>query len=507
MPSENTKRIAKNTSMLYIRMFLTILVSLYTSRVVLNVLGVDDYGIYNVVGGMVTMFGFLNSSMAIAVQRYLSFEIGQYNWDRLHKIFSLSLLVHFVLAVIIAVVAEIIGYWILSSKLNIPPDRFSDAIWVFHASILACCANVIRVPYNAVIIAREKMNVYAYMSILEVCLNLAIVYILLIGDIDKLRLYAILTTGVTCIVTIGYVLYCRWQFQESRFVRYWNKSLFKELVSFAGGSALGEMSWVATLQGVNLVLNLFFGPAVNTARAISVQVTGAVSRFIISFQTAVNPQLIKYYAANEKEMMFELLFRSTNFSFFLMLFFSVPILLETEFILKLWLKIVPDYSVLFCRLAIINSLIDSFSNLLATAAKAYGKIWKYQIYVAFILFLNLPLSYIALKFGASPEYTFYVYGILSFLLLIVRLYLLHDMIGFPVWLFLRELSSNIWITLSSLLLPVTSYLFMAEGWGRFFAVFTLSIISVVLSVYFIGLKKNERAFFIDKVKSLLTYFK
>lgn len=503
MPSENTRRIAKNTAMLYIRMFLIMGVTLYTSRVVLNALGIEDFGIYNVVGGMVVMFNFLNSSMSIAVQRYLSFEIGCGNWDKLNRIFSLSLVIHVILAIIVIVLAGSVGYWLLNSQLNIPAGRLSAAFWVFYASILGCCAGIIRIPYNAVIIARERMNVYAYISILEVMLSLGVAYILFIANFDKLKLYAVLICVVNYIVTFCYWIYCRNKFTESRYKYYWDKSLFKELMSFAGWSTMGELSWVATLQGVNLVLNIFFSPVVNAARGISFQVTGAISRFISSFQMAVNPQIIKYYAANEREQMFFLLFRSTNFSFFLLLFFAVPVLMETEEILKLWLRNVPEYTVLFCRLAIINAMIDTLSNLLATAAKAYGKIRMYQMWVSLLLFANLPLSYIALKFGMAPESTFYIYGILSFLLLIMRTYLLHRMIYLPVIAFFKEILRLLPVTLAAIICPIILHFQLSAGIGRLLIVTVVSVVSVTTSVYFIGLKKNEKKFFSEKILNFI----
>ncbi len=502
MSSENTRRIAKNTAMLYIRMLLTMAVSLYTSRVVLNVLGVEDYGIYNVVGGIVVMFGFLNSSISIAVQRYLSFEIGRNNYVRLKQIFSLSLIVHLFLAVFIAALAELFGYWLLVNYLHIPEGSFDGAVWIFHFSIIACCMNILRVPYNAVIIAREKMDFYAYVSIAEVVMNLGVVYLLYIGNADKLKLYSMLVAGVACVITFLYAVYCRCRFEEARFRRYWNGSLFRELVGFAGWSAMGELAWAATQQGVNLVLNVFFNPVVNAARAISVQVSGAILRFVSSFQMAVNPQLIKYYAAGEKEAMFRLLFRSTSFSLFLFLFFAIPILIEMPLILRIWLKEVPEYTVLFCRMSVLNMMLDLFSNLLATLAKAYGKIRKYQTVVSFVLFLNLPLSYAVLKTGAAPVYVFYVYGILSVVLLVIRLWLLRRMVGLPVVRFLREIVAGIAVGLVAFILPACVHLKAGGSFGGLVAVCAAAFISIAICVYFLGLRPDEKEFVKRKIVSI-----
>lgn len=491
--------------MLYVRMLLTMLVSLYTSRIVLNTLGAEDYGIYNVVGGMVVMFNFLNTSMAIAVQRYLSFEIGQGNFDRLKNIFSLSLIIHIVLAIGIVIFAGAIGMWLIDSQLKIPVERLSATYWVFYLAIGSCCANVIRIPYNAVIIAREKMDIYAYMSILEVLLNLCVAYMLCIGNMDKLKLYAVLICIVSWVITFFYQIYCRRKYAEVRHNFYWDKPLFKELLSFAGWSALGEIAWVMTLQGVNLVLNIFFGPIVNAARGIAYQVTGAVNRFVASFQTAVNPQLIKYYAANDTQQMFVLLFRSTSFSYYLLLFFAIPILIETNEILRFWLKNVPEYTVVFCRLAVIGAMVDTLSNLLATAAKAYGKIRFYQIWVSFLLIANLPLSYIALKLGAEPEFTFYIYIFISLVLLFVRCYLLHRMITLPIFAFLKEVIRAVLVSWVAFILPMVVCYWLSEGLVRLVMVTIVSAISIVLSVYFIGLHSNEKQFFRKKLLNILKW--
>lgn len=497
--SENNKRIVKNTILLYIRMLLTMLISLYTSRIVLNALGIEDFGIYNVVGSLVIMFNFLSSSMSIAVQRYLSFEIGRENWSRLNHIFSLSLIIHVILAILIVLVAGGIGYWLIKTQLNIPQERLTASVWVFGFSILGCCANIIRIPYNAIIIARERMDLYAYISILEVILNLAVAYLLVVIVSDKLRLYAILVCFVNCIITWYYQIYCKMKFSESHYKSYWNKDLFRELMSFAGWSTMGELAWAATIQGGNLLLNVFFGPVVNTARGISYQVTGAINRFVASFQTAVNPQLIKYYSANDKDLMFFLLFRSTNFSFYLLLFFALPLIIETEEILRIWLNIIPEYTVLFCRLAVVNSLIDVLSNLLATAAKACGRIRIYQMNVSLLLFMNLPLSYLALKFDMSPQIVFYIYGIIAFFLLIVRVVLLHRMIQLPIMAFLRDILCVIPVTLIAVILPMFFHFEMSAGVIRLFVVTIISTLSVAIAVFFVGLKKDERRVIKEKI--------
>ncbi len=287
--TSNNKRIARNTLLLYFRMILLMVISLYTSRVVIEVLGVIDFGIFNVVGGLVAMLGALNGSMAIAVQRYLSFEIGKGSEEGIKRIFSMSIIAHVIISLLVFILAETVGCWFLENKINIPADRYDAAMWVFHCVVVACLFTIVQIPYNAIILAKEKMGAFAYISILEVILKLGIAFMLLIGNLDKLKLYGILTAATTILVTIVYRVYCIKKFQEARFKFIWDKKIIKELTSFAGWSMMGQLAWAFTGQGVNIILNIFFGPSVNAARGLSEQVNGAVSRFISNFQMAVNP--------------------------------------------------------------------------------------------------------------------------------------------------------------------------------------------------------------------------
>lgn len=493
---ENNKRIAKNTLLLYVRMLATMAISLYTSRIVLVTLGIEDFGIYNVVAGVVSVFLFLNNSMSISVQRYLSFDMGKCgnsSTSRLQQIFNIALIVHVIIALLVLVLSETIGLWFVETHLNIPANRMYAVRWVYQFSILTCLIAIIQVPYNAVIISNERMAIYAYLSILEVVLRLVIVYFLCVGDIDKLILYSILTFFVSFVIALSYWIYCKSRFKEVKFRFLWNKTLFAEILSFACWSSLGEIAWTCVQQGVNIVLNMFFGPVVNAARAVSVQVQSAVMRFVTNFQMAVNPQIIKRYAANEKDEMKSLLFRSTCFSYYLLLFISMPILIETSALLSLWLGVVPEYTVPFCRLMIIVSLIDTLSNLFSTVAKAYGKIRMYQIIVSSLLMLNLPFSYLLLAWGARPESTLVVYGLISVTLIFVRIYLLNKMIGLSLISFLREVMCDITkVTFLSVVISCLPLLLFSSGIYRMFfsLVFSLSVVSIV--VYFIGLHQSER---------------
>ena len=500
----SNKKIAKNTAMLYIRMLVIMAVSLYTSRVILEALGIIDMGIYNVVGSIVIFLAFINNSMSIAVQRFLTYDMGKNDEIALQSTFNTSVMIHILIACIIFVLAEAFGYFMLEDVLNIPVSRHAAAIFVFHISIITCCIGIIKVPFNALIIAYEQMNIFAYLSILEAIISLAIALTLSNSNCDRLKLYAILMMLSALIVTSTYIIYCRASFKDIKFKFIWEKSTFKKLMGFASWSAMGELAWGFTLQGVNLVLNIFFGPVVNTARGISYQVQSIVMRFVSSFQAAVNPQITKRYAAGEKDSMYTLVCRTTCFSYYLVLVLSLPLMLNIDFVLTLWLGKYPEETRIFCILILTNCLIDIISNLLASVAKAYGRIRNYQIAVSVTLAMNLPLSYIALKAGLPAYSTFFIYAFVSTLLLFVRLYLLREMIKFPVVSFIKNVVFPlIYITISILPLPLAAKYFMnSNSIINFVIISLISVISVSTGVYTLGLKKSEKRIVNNYIKKL-----
>ncbi len=506
--TDNNKRIAKNTLLLYFRMLLMMFVTLFTSRVVLDKLGVTDYGIYNVVGGVVAMLGFLNSSMSNAVQRYLSFEIGKNNEAGVNRIFNVSLFAHAGIAVFVFVVMEIVGVWYLNTHMNIPAERMDAANWVLQCSIFTTLFTIVQVPYNAIIISKEQMGIYAYISILEVVLKLLVVYMLAIGNFDKLKLYSVLIMVVTIGIMMIYRFYCTRKYKEAKFkfIKDWN--LLKQIVGFASWNMLGELAWVFTGQGVNIILNSFFGPVVNAARGLAEQVNGAVNRFVANFQTAVNPQLIKNYASDQLGEMKTLLFRSTRFSYYLLLALSLPIILKMDFILHLWLKEVPDYTTGFCQLVLVSSLVSTLSNLLAQVARAYGKIRNYQIIVSIFLFLNFPLSYIVLKFGGSPLSTMFVNIGINAMLLFVRLRLTNRMIQMTYGSFIRNvLFPVIIVTAGALVIPLTIYFMLDNSIISFIIVCLVSFVSVGVSTYALGMNANERLYILAAISKIITKIK
>jgi O-antigen/teichoic acid export membrane protein len=506
--SENSKRIAKNTILLYFRMFLTMGVSLYTSRVVLNTLGVADFGIYNVVGGVVMMLSFLNASMSSATQRFLSFELGKRDFAEFKRVFSMSINIHAIIAVTIFILAETIGLWFLNAKLNIPANRMGAANWVYQFSIFSFMVSILSVPYNATIIAHERMNAYAYISIAEVGLKLFIVFALVWLGFDKLKLYSILVFGVAVIIRALYQTYCTRNFPESKYSFFWDKNLYKTLMSYAGWNLFGNLAAVTFNSGINILLNIFFGPAINAARGIAYQVNGAVNGFVGNFQMAINPQIVKSYAANEKGYMHQLIFQGSKYSFFLLFFLSLPVLFETEVILSWWLKIVPEYTVLFCRLVLINTLIDCISGPLMTAAQASGKIKKYQAVVGGLLLLILPISYLFLKIGFPPQTTLFVSISISIIALFARLQIISPLVSLSILNFTRQVLIRILtVIVASIVLPLIIKLNIHQNLIQFFTVSIACTLSVTTSIYLLGLRDEEKQFFKNKATQLITRLK
>lgn len=491
--TENNNRIAKNTLLLYFRMLLTMAVSLYTSRIVLNTLGIEDFGIYNVVGGFITMFGFLNNAMATATQRFFSFELGRKDFKRLSQFFSMSVNIHFVIALVLLLLAETFGLWFINTQLKIPSERMLTANWVYQFSILTFLVGVISVPYNAVIIAHERMKVFARISLIEVLLNLSIVFMLKYFGYDKLRLYAILIFGVSLIIRTIYGIYCYWNFKESKYHFFWDKSLFKTMINFASWNLWGSAAVVLYSQGVNILLNVFFGPIINAAYGIASRLQAALNSFVISFQTAMNPQIIKSYAIHDLTYMHQLVNKGAKYSFFLLFTLSLPILIETEFILKLWLKIIPEYSVVFTRLIIINILISNLSGSLGVAAQATGNIKLYQGIVGGLLLLILPFSYLFFHYKFPPTITFYIAIIFSIISLFVRLIIVKTLIKINIReYFLQVIWKSIFVGSIAIIVPCLIYLKYESSMIRLSLIAISSFVCNIVSIYFIGLDNSEK---------------
>ena len=502
--AENNKRIAKNTAMLYIRMLLIMAVTLYTSRVVLEVLGVEDFGIYNVVGGVVAMMGVLNGAMAVSTQRYLTFELGKGDDVRLKQTFSTCLTIYVLFAFILLLLAETIGLWFLNTQLNIPPERMIAAKYVYQFSILSAIITLLCNPYNAVIIAHEKMDVYAYASIIEAGLKLVSAYILLWIPYDRLIVYGLAIMATSMIVMSIYYFYCVRNFKECQYTFYWEKGLFTQLLSYSGWNMFGSVSALVKGQGLNVLLNMFFNPSVNASRGIAYQVNGAVTQFFSNFYTAVRPQITKYYAQNDMENMFKLVFRSSKFSFYLILLISLPIIIETPYIIKLWLGQLPEYVVIFIRLIIVITAVDAMATPLMTTAHATGRIKLYQSVVGTLTILNIPISYLFLKYGNnSPVIVFVISLCISVIALFVRLWIVWRLLYFPVWRYIKEIfiTSSVVAVLSSIL-PLIVYQSVNMSFLSCCLVCILSVVVTLISIYYVGLIDSERIFLKNAISKL-----
>lgn len=500
----NNKRIAKNTLMLYVRMLFMMIIGLYTSRVILDKLGEVDFGIYNVVGGFVTMFTVISGAMTTATQRFLSFEIGKGEDGDVKGIFCTMLIIHLMLGFIILVLGETLGVWFINEHMNFPEGRYVAANWVFHFSLLVFILNVINVPYTGAIIAYEKMSAFAYFSVVDAVLKLAICYVITITPFDRLVVYAALMALIQMAMIAAYYIYCRRKFAECRFALFFNRAYGKEVTSFVGWNLIGSLAGVAKEQGINVVLNMFFGPAVNAARGIAYQVLSKINGFVSNFQMAMNPQIIKDYAAGERDEMYKLVFYGAKLSYLLLLTLSLPIIIEAQLVLNVWLKVVPDYTVIFLRLVIFIALLNTLSNPLIISMHASGKVRDYQIVVGSISLLTLPIVYAAFKMGTEPFYAMYIAFVVEFVCHLARLYMLKRSIDFPMFKYLKNVTCIlIVITILSFCLPSLAYGLVNNTIARFFSVCILSVLSTISFGYFIGFSKIERNKIKEKVVTLV----
>lgn len=492
--SSNNKRIAKNTLLLYFRMLLTMLVSLYTSRVVLKELGVDDYGIYNVVGGVVAMFNVISGALSSAIGRFITFELGKDNKEKLRRVFSSSVTIQIFIALIIVLLAESIGLWFMNHKMIIPIDRLNAAHWVYQFSIITFTINLISVPYNATIIAHEKMSAFAYISIIEVISKLGIAFCIVISPIDKLTFYGLMLMIVAIIVRMIYTYYCKRNFEEcSEYTFTIDKELFKEMFSFAGWNFIGSSSAVLRDQGGNIIINMFYGPEVNAARGLAMQVSTAIQGFVTNFMTALNPQITKSYASGQYEYMMTLIFQGARLSFYILLLLSLPVIFNTHYLLSVWLEKVPEYTTIFVQLVLIFALSESLAAPLVTAMLATGNIRNYQLVVGGLQLLNLPVSYILLKMGYAPEIIFIVAIFVSICCEMARLYMLRKMIDLPVRSFFSKVYFN--VIGVSVFASVIPYLFVTNteiSFKNFLICCLLCIICTLISIYVIGCNKDDR---------------
>lgn len=506
--SENNKRIAKNTLLLYFRMLLLMVVSLYTSRVVLNALGVEDFGIYNVVGGVVAMFSVISGSLSAAISRFITFELGRGDGAGLKKTFSAAVTIQLILSLVIVVLIETAGVWFLNAKMTIPADRLAAANWVLQFSIVTFVINLISVPYNATIIAHERMSAFAYISIFEAAGKLGIAFMIMASPVDRLVFYAILMCTVAVSVRLLYGRYCKKHFSECAYSFNWDKELLKRMFGFAGWNFIGASSAVLRDQGGNIVINLFAGPSVNAARGIAFQVNNAITGFVQNFMTALNPQITKSYASGDREYMMTLIYQGARLSFYMLLLLSLPVLANTHYVLSLWLKTVPEHAVLFVQLTLLFAMSESISNPLVTAMLATGRIRNYQIVVGGLQMMNLPVSYVLLRCGCIPETVLIVAVCISQCCLAARLLMLRGMIGLSVRKYLSKVYMNVLaVTFIASIFPFLLANKLEESFMNFIFLSLVALVCTGFSIYYIGCNKSERQFVWNKLHKVIDKIK
>lgn len=497
------QRIATNTLLMYIRMFITMCVGLYTSRIVLKSLGFTDYGLYNVIGGVIALFGFVNGAMMNTISRFLTFHIGKNDKMQLARVFSMSCLIQLLIASAVILLGETIGLWILHTKMTIPADRIAAVEWVYQFSIFSTFFMIINVPYSAAIIAHEQMSVYAFISILDALLKLGIAFMLAVSSIDKLVFYAALLCIIQLTDLLIYRLYAIRHFPEASNRSEWNWPLFREMFHFAGWSTIGNLFYVLYTQGINVLLNLFCGPAVNAARGIAVQVDGVVKQFAVNVQTAINPQIVKSYALHEMARMHTLVCASSRYCFYLFLLISMPLMLQAPFILNLWLGNYPEHTVNFIRLTLLNALLDTLINPMFTANLATGKVRIYYLANTLNSVLFIPILYYALKVTRVPEIAFICLIAVNVVGIAIRLVILNKQIGIGFWVYTRNVLLRI-VPVALLSYGVTIWMqpHLQDGYIGLIETMLISSIAIVINVTLVGITKEEKLFLLRRLSIL-----
>lgn len=502
MADSNSKALAKNTVVLYVRMFFSMLVSLYTSRVILKYLGVEDYGIYNAVGGIVSMFGIISTSLSTSISRNITFELGRHNIEKLKKVFSMSINIQIVLILIILLIGETIGLWFVNTQMVIPIERINAANWIYQISMATFAINLISIPYNASIIAHERMTAFAYIGVLETLLKLVVVYMLAVSPIDRLISYGLLLLCISLVIRLIYQIYCKRNFEECEYQFILDKSIFNEMFGFAAWNFIGTTSSILRSQGLNVLLNLFFGPAVNAARAISTQVNGAINSFVSNFMTALTPQITKAYAKGDLGYVVNCIYRGAKFSFYLLLFLSLPVMIETDYILKIWLVNVPNTTVWFVRFILLYSLADTYSRTLINASNATGDIKRFQLVTGGINLMVLPVSYIILKLGSPAESTVLVSVFTTILGIYPRVYYVRKHIPITVLKYIKKvILPTITVALLSFMVPYLLHIYIEETIYRLLAVCMLSCLTSIFFILFLGCTKEERYIIFTIIKN------
>lgn len=502
MASSDNIRIVKNTGILYIRMLILMLLGFYTSRIVLNSLGVVDFGVYNVVGGIVSVFSILTTAMSGTTQRYITIALGENDIEKLKETFSVGLTIHLIISLILFICIEFLGLYFLYNFAVIPEDRLTAAFWVFQISTITAILTIINVPFNGTIIAHEKMSAFAFFSLIDVVIKLLICFILPYTSFDKLIVYASLLFISSVINFASMQIYCKRKFTEAQYKLSWNKNMFKSMLGMTSWSLIDKIAYIGFAQGVTLVTNIFFGPAVNAASGIASQGSNVISQFTQNFQVAVNPQITKSYANGNLDDMHKLIIRSAKFSCFLLLYLIIPTYFEAETLLKLWLKNVPNHAVLYFKLSLIMTLINAVINPLQTSNMACGKVRNYLLARNLILLFVLPTTYLIYKLGGIPESSVIVNILIFTIAMIVGAKILQTQIQLKFSLFLHEVVLNIiTITILSCIVPFLIHTYLDNGIVRLIIMTLASIISTSLFIYIVGINNKERQFISEKIKS------
>jgi len=504
--SQNNKKIAKNALLLYARMLFTMAVGLYTSRVILNTLGITDFGINNVVAGVISMLGFLTGSLGAASSRFITYDLGEGNMAKMKKTFGNIISIHLILAVIILILGETIGLWFVLHKLQIPADRMTAALWVYQFSIFSSMLSLVNVPYNAAIIAHEKMSAFAYITIVDTVLKLLIVCLLVVIPYDKLIIYSFLFFCIQVFDRILYSIYCTKHFEETKSRLCYDKNQFKEIFSFAVWTMNGYLAVIGYTQGINILLNMFFGPMVNAARGVAVQVQSVVNNFCNNFQMALNPQLTKSYAQKDFNHMHQLLKVSSRFSFYLLFIISLPLMFEAPLVLRWWLVIVPDHTVNYLRLILCSSMLVALSNPIVVSVHATGDLKKFQIIEGTMLLSIVPIAYILLKFfGIPSEYVFCVHIVIETITQYARIKIVLPMIGMNISDYFKAVLLPILkVVIFAPILPFILFLQIEQSVIGFFIMSIFTEICLFVSIYYIGCTSQERNFALTKIQKKLS---
>lgn len=506
MSESNNKRIAKNTIMLYVRLLIVMAITFFSSRELLSALGEIDYGLVNVISGIVTMFSFLSGMLTSAVSRYLTYDIGRNDIESLKKTFNITQIIYIGLCIILFILSETVGLWFFKSKIIIPDTRLNASFWFYQYSIISFLLQILIIPYNSLVIAHENMKAYAYISITQAILKLLIIYMLHFKYFDSLTSYGALLAFIYVITLIAYVLICKKKYPESCFNYYWNKSLFKELLVFSGWNLFGAISGLFSNVLVNVLLNNFYGSAVNAAKSVATQVASAVSGFMNNFLVAARPQITKYWSTGNKLEMYELVYRIAKFGYYLMLIMAMPVLFETNFLFGIWLKQIPNYAIVFSRLIIISILIDTLSNPLMTAAQATGKIALYQLVVGTVNWSNLPFSWLCLSYGFPPQSTMWVAIGINLICLFLRLILVSRVTQMPVLKFIYKVVIRVSIvTIAAMILPLFFKRYAINGSLYSLIQCVLCVFSSLISIALLGLDFDERNKIFGLIKNRLGF--